>query len=69
MNIFNPGDTVRHERTGLEMEVVKVMEESDLLVLCEWLDRDVDHNEAYFLASQLMLVQAAQVKPGEKVVT
>jgi uncharacterized protein YodC (DUF2158 family) len=68
MKTFNPGDTVRHERTGLEMEVVEHKPETDM-VLCEWLDRDVDHNDAYFQAAQLVLVKAARVKSGEKIVT
>lgn len=66
MNTFNVGDSVKHARTGLEMEVV---DSGNGLVICEWLDRDTDHQEAYFMADQLILVKPAAIKPGEKIVT
>jgi uncharacterized protein YodC (DUF2158 family) len=69
MNTFNVGDVVRQIHTGLEMEVAPDDSPKPGMVLCEWLDRDTDHQDAYFLSDQLQLVKPARVKAGEKIAT
>lgn len=59
---FAIGDTVRVVRTGLEAEVAGFGELDPSLVLCAWLDWRDDYQEVYFMASELVLLKAAEKK-------